>query len=527
MKRNYAIAVFILILGLIAGGVYFRFSEKNNSLPAPVGQPGGQTPDQAQADPFQPTAPVNMTGLPLNLPSGFAIETFAKNLPGARVMALDGFGNMWLSQTRQGIITRLDIQDGKVIAQNAVLKNLNNPHGLAIDGNILYFAEEDKISRVTLYSDDFPKKIADLPSGGGHYTRTLGFGPDGKLYVSIGSSCNVCSEKDERRAAIYSMNKDGSDFKSYATGLRNSVFFQWSFVDGKMWATEMGRDNLGDNLPPEEINIIEDGKDYGWPICYGQNIHDTNFDKNNYIQNPCVGKMAPKVELPAHSAPLGLAFVPEGSSLGGWPEDYWHDLLVAFHGSWNSSNPVGYKIVRVKLDARGNYQGTEDFLTGFLPSGSRNGPREALGRPVDIVAQPGGIIFVSDDKAGAVYKIRYMGKSISLSSSSSSILSVNIKDNQIVASPMTVQGEAKGNWFFEASFPVKLVDANWVEIARGVAQANPPAGGDWMTMDFVPFSASLTFKKPGTATGWLVIERDNPSGLVEHAAEVHIPVRFE
>src|SRR3989338_1924219 len=344
----------------------------------------------------------NLTKMPLKVPDNVKIEIFADKLPGARVMAFDGFGNLWVSRTSAGVVTMLEIKSGKVVSQNDVLRKLNNPHGLAFDpqnSGALYFAQEGKITRIATYSDDKGTKIADLPAGGGHFTRTLKFGPDGRLYVSIGSSCNVCEEKDDRRAAIYSMKPDGSDFKQFASGLRNTVFFDWSYVDGRMWGTDMGRDNLGDNQPPEEINVLTEGKDYGWPVCYGQNIHDTNFDKKVYIQDPCNDKTPPAVEMQAHSAPLGLAFIPEE----GWPEEYWYDLIVAFHGSWNRAVPTGYKLVRVKLDAKGNYESVEDFITGWFQG------QNAMGRPVDVLTQSGGTMYVSDDKAGMIYKINYLG----------------------------------------------------------------------------------------------------------------------
>ncbi len=341
--------------------------------------------------------------LGLSLPAGFKISIFAKDLAGARVMIFDNAGNIWLSQTSQGIVSQIIIKDGKFDSQKIVLSGLQNPHGLAFDPenqNVLYVAEETKISKVVLSptGDGKLQKIIDLPTGGNHFTRTLGFGPDGRLYVSMGSTCNVCVESDPRYASIYSFKKDGSDFLQVAKGLRNSVFFAWNQKDGKMWATEMGRDLLGDNLPPDEINIIEEGKNYGWPICYGKNIHDTNFDKNTYIRNPCLEPFETPsyIDIQAHSAPLGLAFFPEE----GWPEEYWHNLLVAYHGSWNRSEPTGYKIVRYRLDSQGKPLGpAEDFITGWLKDGG------ASGRPVDILIQPGGVIYVSDDKAGVIYKI--------------------------------------------------------------------------------------------------------------------------
>lgn len=343
-------------------------------------------------------------GFSLKLSDKFSIFLFADNLPGARVLLEDSFGNIWLSRTREGTVTMLEIDDeGGVRRKGDLFHGLENPHGLALDGTMLYIAEEDKISRIALYSEDSLHKIADLPAGGGHSTRTLGFGPDGRLYVSIGSSCNVCNEEDERRAKIFSMNKDGSDMREFARGLRNTVFFTWSPLDRKMWGTDMGRDLLGDDTPPEEINIIEEGKNYGWPICFGRNIHDTQFDKNTYIRNPCMEpfETASYIDMQAHSAPLGLAFIPKGI---GWPAEYEGDLLVAFHGSWNRSVPTGYKVVRIKLDARGNYEGIEDFISGWLTPGMVRD--KAYGRPVDLLFTKSGDLLISDDARGVIYKVK-------------------------------------------------------------------------------------------------------------------------
>lgn len=349
--------------------------------------------------------PINNTDMPLQLPSGFSISIFAKDLPGARVMVFDELGNLWVSQTSQGIISRLELQGEKVVKQEVVLSGLKKPHGLAFDledSTLLYFAEENKISKVRINPLGTPEKIIDLPGGGNHFTRTLGFGPDGRLYVSIGSSCNVCNEKDSRRAKIFSLQKDGKDFKEFATGLRNSVFFTWHPHTEKIWATDMGRDLIGDDIPSDEINIVEQGKDYGWPYCYGKNIPDP-FGKD--IPAGLCGTRAPShIDIQAHSAPLGLAFIPEQ----GWPEEYKNNLLVAYHGSWNRSTPTGYKIVRYRLDKQGNIQDSakaEDFITGWLTDNE-----EALGRPVDIAVKPNGIIYISDDKAGVIYKVWYASK---------------------------------------------------------------------------------------------------------------------
>jgi len=169
---------------------------------------------------------------------------------------------------------------------------------------------------------------------------------------------------------------------------------------GKVWATEMGRDLLGDDLPPDEINIIEQGRDYGWPFCFGRNVHDTNFDPSHKRRCSEPESFPSHINVPAHSAPLGLAFFPEGV----WPEEFRNDLLVAYHGSWNRSVPTGYKIVRYRLDSEGRNLGAEDFITGWL---TKEG---ALGRPADIMALPEGrTIFISDDKAGVIYRLYRKG----------------------------------------------------------------------------------------------------------------------
>ncbi len=532
----------LIILAVLVGGVFYLWTKFKGA------QPVFRTPDKniieqipGSSEPNVPEA-INNTEFPLTLPKGFAISIFAQNLPGARDMVMDNFGNLWVSQTKEGKIVQLEVKDGLVVRKNEVFKNLNNPHGLAIEGTMLYFAEETKVSRVALYSDGQVEKLTDLPKGGRHYTRSLLFGSDGRLYISIGSSCDVCYEKDERLAAIYSMNKDGSDFSMAAKGLRNSVFMAINPADGKIWATEMGRDNLGDNLPPDEINIISvqsgveetadnqrglksssgraaEPLDFGWPVCYGKNIHDINFDKNTYIQNPCSQKTPSYIDLPAHSAPLGLSFIPES----GWPEEMQNDLILAFHGSWNRTEPTGYKIVRIKLGDKGEYLGmdstgspqVEDFIFGWL---SKDG-KSSLGRPVDVLALPGGIMYISDDKAGVIYKLQYLP---SAKSNSQTIYNLNIATGQKIMSPVEIIGVSRGGWYFEGSFPVEVLDQTGKVIGGGIAQATK----DWMTKDPVPFKASVTFTKPNKESGSLVFKKDNPSGLLQYDDKFILPIKF-
>lgn len=352
----------------------------------------------------------------LKLPEDFSISKFAVNLDNPRVMSFDPSGNLIVSLTSAGKVSALPDRnsDGKADEEVVVIDKLNNPHGLAFrctDKCVLYIAESH---RVMAYDYDpnrlkaiNGRKIADLPSTGGHFTRSLLFMPtpdNSKLLISVGSSCNICHEGDERRAKILALDVDNpqAGFITFARGLRNSVFMAIHPTMGKIWATEMGRDWLGDDLLPDEINIIEDGKNYGWPTCYGKNVHDDDFDKNTYIRNPCMEpfEIPSHIDIPAHSAPLGLSFIPEE----GWPEEYWHNMLVAYHGSWNRSEPTGYKVVRYKLDDNGAYLGEEDFISGWLMNPLAGG-REVFGRPVDIIALPGGTSYISDDKAGVIYKV--------------------------------------------------------------------------------------------------------------------------
>ncbi|MFO7807421.1 MAG: PQQ-dependent sugar dehydrogenase, partial [Candidatus Moraniibacteriota bacterium] len=178
---------------------------------------------------------------------------------------------------------------------------------------------------------------------------------------------------------------------------RNSVFMATNPVNGDIWATEMGRENLGDNTPPDEINIIQEGNDYGGPYCYGKNIRENTFRSGVDIN--CENKTLSHIDLQAHSAPLGLDFVPEEN----WPEDYWLDLIVAYHGSWNRTEPTGYKLMHFDLDDQGNLQKRSDFISGWLAQDD-----EKLGRPVDVEIFPEGIMLVSDDQRGVVYKIEYL-----------------------------------------------------------------------------------------------------------------------
>jgi len=331
----------------------------------------------------------------IRLPQGFKMDVFASQLGSPRFMAFSPDGVLFVTIIDGGKVVALPDRNGDGRADRTItfLKGLEKPHGIAFYKGYLYIGETNEIVRFRYNGfDSTPGNkeviIPNLPTGG-HFTRTVAFGPDGKMYVSIGSSCNVCIEKDKRRAAILQFNPDGSGGRVFAKGLRNSVGITWNPETKELWATDNGRDWLGDDLPPEEINIIKEGN-YGWPYCYGDRIPDPDYGKPDF----CKGTTPPVFKMEAHSAPLGLTFY-TGKL---FPKEYWGDLFVAFHGSWNRSVPTGYKVVRIRMKD-GKPQSIEDFATGWLQG------KKAWGRPVDVIIGPDGSLFVSDDRDGSVYRI--------------------------------------------------------------------------------------------------------------------------
>lgn len=338
----------------------------------------------------------------LTLPSGFGIAVFAAGMGRARFMAWSPEGDLVISELGQadGKVSILPDRnrDGTADERIVFARGMRNPHGLAFREGYLYIAEEQRVVRLRWQggrpAEGTPEVIIpDLPTGG-HFTRTIGFGPDDKLYLSIGSSCNVCDEQDDRRATITQYNADGSGGRIYAQGLRNAVGFVWRPGSDELWATNNGRDGLGDDIPPETLNLVRDGLDFGWPYCHNGQLRDQQYGR----LGSCDRATRPAFELQAHSAPLGLAFY-SGSA---FPVDYNGDLFVAFHGSWNRTTPTGYKVIRARF-ANGQPTGnSEDFITGWLGTDGKH-----WGRPVDVSIGPDDTIYISDDYLGVVYRVRF------------------------------------------------------------------------------------------------------------------------
>lgn len=341
----------------------------------------------------------------LKAPPGFHIAIFA-DAPHARQMAFSPGGVLLFTDMSDGTVLALPDpkHTGHAEPTVPVLSGLNAPHGIAFRNGRLYVAE---INAVRRYDWDESRlragngqKIAELPgSGGGHSTRTILFA-NGKMYVAVGSSCNVCDEDDKRRAAVIEYNEDGSGQRLFASGLRNAVGLTLSPKTNTIWATDNGRDWLGDDLPPEEVNDLgANGGNFGWPYCYGDRVLDRSRSKNY----DCSKTVAPKVLMQGHSAPLGLLFY-DGNM---FPAEYRGSLFVTFHGSWNRSVPTGYKVVRINFNDKGEAQGPpEDFITGWIrPGETKKGVW--MGRPVGLVVGPDGALYVSDDSAGVIYRVTW------------------------------------------------------------------------------------------------------------------------
>jgi glucose/arabinose dehydrogenase len=375
------------------------------STPVPVEGPTATSEPTVTPEVMAPTTPTVIAAppYPVSLPEGFGISVFAEALSGPRMMTVGPDGHAYLAERGAGRIVRLPDRDADGVADavEVVASGLSAPSSLAFyeDGS-LYVGETTRVLRITLSGDppvaDEIEVIVDgLPSGG-HNTRTVLFSPDWAwLYVSVGSSCNVCIESDPRRAAIVRYRPDGSDETIYATGMRNAVGMTFRPGTDELWVTNNGRDWLGDDQPPETIYLVREGDDAGFPRCHSGRIIDPDYGS----EGDCDGVADPVVEMQAHSAPLGLGFY-SGTQ---FPEVYQGALYVAFHGSWNRSEATGYSVVRIPLDGD-QVGGVTDFATGWLrEDGSR------WGRPVDVVTAGDGSMLISDDGEGRIFRIFYAG----------------------------------------------------------------------------------------------------------------------
>jgi glucose/arabinose dehydrogenase len=334
----------------------------------------------------------------LSLPPGFTVDVFARDLGGVRVLVAAPDGTVYASVPSAGRVLRL--RNGTV---ETALEGYPGVHGLALGDGTLYFATPTTVYSAPLGADGTPgtpRVLTDgLPSGGNHQAPGLGIGPDGRLYLTLGSSCNACEEASPERAAMLVL-ENGSR-RVFASGLRNTMGFDWQPATGALYGADQGVDLRGDDLPPEEINRLRDGGDYGWPFAYGKQVPDrlTPFDPPGTTKEAFAATTEPSVlELPAHSSPIQLRFY-NGTA---FPAEYRGDAFVTLHGSWNRNPPNGYRVARLHLSASGDPEGYDDFLTGFLYDGNR-----VFGRPAGLAVLPDGALLVGDDFNGVVYRVAY------------------------------------------------------------------------------------------------------------------------
>jgi glucose/arabinose dehydrogenase len=360
--------------------------------------------------------------LNLQLPAGFEINIFAKLNGAPRMLAFDKSGNLFVSITKNNQIFMLPAANRDGLAGEATLisDKLNAPNGLAFVGDDLLVANQDGIVKLTQRNGKWSAPqpfIHALPSGG-HTLKTIKVGADNFLYMNVGSSCNVCVEDDPTRATILRYTLQGKPAGGlevlgrhnnlapiWASGLRNSQGFAWHPKTGSMFATNNGADmrsdkkggKVNDELPPEHLNKIEPGQNYGWPHCWGDGKEGMTQDPNFVgADNFCKNAAPPAITFTSHSTPIGISFLDKTN----FPAEYKNDAIVALHGSWNREKLSGYKLVRVKFINEIPVE-VVDFATGWLNNS------QAWGRPVDVVTGADGALYVSDDRANIIYRISY------------------------------------------------------------------------------------------------------------------------
>jgi glucose/arabinose dehydrogenase len=375
----------IIVVALVALAVIFAGTFTLISLP-----PG------SSSRPYLPLSSIR-------LPPGFSIRLYAGDVPGARSLAKGPDGIVFVGTRESGRVYALVDSNGDQEADRVVTiaDNLSLPNGVAYRNGSLYVAEVNRVIRFDniasrLENPPAPVVISEaFPSDIEHGWKFIAFGPDGKLYVPVGSPCNACVPPSPDYAAIHRMNPDGSDFEIFASGVRNTVGFDWDPMTGDLWFTDNGRDWLGEDIPPDELNFAPvSGLNFGFPYCYGENVADPSIHPNG----SCEGYIPAAEPLPAHVASLGMRFY-TGTM---FPDEYRNQIFIAEHGSWNRIIPTGYRVSLVRR-VNNTPVSYEIFADGWLRDGA------PWGRPVDVLVMPDGALLVSDDLAGAVYRISYSG----------------------------------------------------------------------------------------------------------------------
>ena len=340
----------------------------------------------------------------LKLPPGFTISIFAENLPNARSLALGDNGIIFVGSGKEGVdyAVQDSNNDGLADKRYVLASQLYMPNGVAYKDDTLYVAEVNRIIRfdhITQQLAHPPKAVVvydQFPSEQHHGWKYLRIGPDNKLYTSVGAPCNICEPDKPIFSSLVRLNTDGSGFEQLARGIRSSVGFDWNPETNALFFTDNGRDYLGDDLPADELNQwTTTGEHFGFPYCHGGETPDPDYSSDK----KCRQFAAPVWKFKAHSAPLGLRFY-RGKH---FPAEFHQQLFVAQHGSWNRSEPQGYRVALIKFN-QGKPISEQTFIDGWLSKSN-----EILGRPVDVLEMPNGSLLISDDKLGVIYKVEYKG----------------------------------------------------------------------------------------------------------------------
>lgn len=355
----------------------------------------------------------------LELPDGFEIEVFARDLINPRMLAAADNGSVYVTRRSVGDVVMLRDNDGDGRAdQREVVANRPQMHGIAIDGSTMYLVTVNELYRTDIGRNgtlgELELLLDDLPGAGQHPNRTLAVGPDGKLYLSVGSSCNACSESDPENATLLQVDADGSRRRIFASGLRNTIGFGFHPASGELYGMDHGIDWLGDNVQHEELNHLVEGQQYGWPYIYADSRHNPQDQPPGEISLEAWAKQSrePVGYYTPHAAPMQMAFYTAEQ----FPEEYRGDAFVAMRGSWNRKPPSGYEVVRVMFDDAGKPTGFEPFLTGFL-----SGPDDAsaaagaqkwtqAARLAGVAVANDGALLISDDANGIIYRVSYTGE---------------------------------------------------------------------------------------------------------------------
>ena len=392
MKRPFSTAA----LCLVAAGAWAQQGDGTNvAVQAHIFKP----------DKVDPT-PQRMAGI--KAPAGFTVTPFATGLKNARIIAVAPNGNVYVSRRDQGdvILLRDSNGDSRADGPPEIVASRAGAHGLAIKDNKLYLVTVKELFVADIQSDGrlgaLKMLAGDLPDAGQHANRTIAFGPDGMLYLSVGSTCNVCNETNQENATILRFNQDFTNRNIVATGLRNTIGYDWQPRTGELWGFDHGIDFLGDDDQPEELNRIETGKQYGWPHVYGAG--------SIYPQSTPVGEIK-KEDWKAHSTPMVLGHTAHAAPMQflfyrgtAFPADYQGDAFATMRGSWNRKTASGYEIVRVRFQD-GQARSIEPFVTGFLTDGGKT----HIARPVGLAMAKDGALLMADDANGVIYRIAYSG----------------------------------------------------------------------------------------------------------------------